>query len=62
MKQASYLLPEEHIKKIEDLCYQQQITQDEIVRRAVAEYLARADRPSTLESVPREIRTAPDRG
>lgn len=57
MRQASYMLPEEHIKKIEDMSYQTKTTQDEIVRRALAEYLAKEQRESTLESIPRDIKT-----
>lgn len=58
MTQASYFLPPELIKEVETLCYRMNITQDEIVRRAVAEYVARESREAaTASALPRDIRT-----
>lgn len=58
MKQASYMLPPELIKQVEDLCYRRNITQDEIVRRAVAEYVAKDAREASMSEVPtRDIKT-----
>ncbi len=57
MTQASYMLPKELIKEVEDLCYKKNITQDEIVRRAVAEYVARESLSGDAKSLPQEIRT-----
>lgn len=56
MRQVSYMLPPELVKQVEDLCYKMNITQDEIVRRGVAEYVARESK-SAAESVPRDIKT-----
>lgn len=57
MQQVSFLFPSELAKDVEQLCHNMNITQDEIVRRAVHEYVARENAKLEPSSVPHDIRT-----
>jgi hypothetical protein len=57
MEMVSYMLPKEHVEEIRKRCNEERVTQDEIVRRAVAEYLAKESRSAVSEVVPRQIHT-----
>jgi len=57
MKMVSYMIPDEHVAEIERRCMQERVTQDEIVRRAVAEYLSKESLAPMSEVAPRNIRT-----
>jgi hypothetical protein len=58
MQAASYMLPAEHIKKIEKHARERRITQDEVVRRAVAEYFGRESASPDPRYVPSEIKSS----